>query len=52
MSNGLVTWQAGANWMNDGLPLPMSPADATELAKRLRPASIPLVKHDRRYEDQ
>lgn len=47
-----IPWQAGANWMNDGLPVPMSPAEATELAKRLRPVSIPVHKHDRRYEDQ
>ncbi len=47
-----IAWQAGANWMNDGLPTPTSPAEATELAKRLRPRSIPLLKHDRRYDDQ
>jgi len=47
-----IPWQAGANWMNDGLPLPMSPAEATELAKRLRSASIPLIKNDQRYDDQ
>jgi hypothetical protein len=49
---GTIPWQAGADWMNDKLPVPKSPSEATELAKRLRPASIPLVKHDRRYEDQ
>jgi hypothetical protein len=32
-------------------PWVKDPSEATELAKRLRPASIPLVKHDRRYED-
>jgi len=47
-----IPWQAGANWMNDGLSVPTTPAEATELARRLRPASIPLIKHDRRYEDQ
>lgn len=45
-------WQAGANWMNSDLPVPASPADATELAKRLRPASIPIGKPNRRYQDQ
>lgn len=49
---GIIPWQAGADWMNDKLPVPKSPSEATELAKRLRPASIPLVRHDRRYEDQ
>ena len=49
---GTIPWQAGADWMNDKLPVPKSLSEATELAKRLRPASIPLVKHDRRYEDQ
>ncbi|HAC92032.1 MAG TPA: hypothetical protein DCF63_15615, partial [Planctomycetaceae bacterium] len=49
---GTIPWQAGADWMNDKLPVPQSPSEATELAKRLRPASLPLVKHDRRYEDQ
>jgi hypothetical protein len=47
-----IPWQAGADWMNDHLPVAKSPAEATELAKRLRPASIPLIKHDRRYDDQ
>jgi len=49
---GISPWQAGANWMNDGLPVSTSPAEADELAKRLRPKSIPLLKHDRRYDDQ
>jgi hypothetical protein len=30
-------WQAGADWMNNGLPVPDSPKAATELARRLRP---------------
>lgn len=47
-----IPWQAGADWMNDDRPVPKSPAEATELAKRLRSASIPLIKHDRRYDDQ
>jgi hypothetical protein len=47
-----IHWQAGADWMNDNLSVPISPAEATELAKQLRPASIPLIKHDRRYDDQ
>lgn len=47
-----LPWRAGADWMDDGLPVPTSPAEATTLAKQLRPASIPLIKHDRRYEDQ
>lgn len=41
-----------ADWTIDDLPLPKSPAEATVLAKQLRHASIPLIKHDRRYEDQ
>ncbi len=45
-------WHAGSNWMNDGLKVPASPAEATELAKQLRPASIQLGKPNRRYEDQ
>lgn len=49
---GTDPWHAGADWMTDNLPNPKSPAEATELAKQLRPASIPLIKHDRRYEDQ
>ena len=47
-----IPWQAGADWMNDKRPVPKTPAEATVLAKQLRPASIPLIKHDRRYEDQ
>lgn len=38
--------------MNDGLKVPSSPAEATELAERLRLGSIPLLIHDRRYDDQ
>lgn len=49
---GTIPWQAGADWMTDGLPVPKSPSEATALAKRLRPTSIPLGKHDRRYDDQ
>jgi len=45
-------WQAGASWMNDGLPVPVSPAEAADLARRLRPASIQMGKTDRQYEDQ
>jgi hypothetical protein len=45
-------WQAGASWMNDGLPVPVTPAEAADLARRLRPASIQMGKTDRRYEDQ
>ncbi len=45
-------WRAGANWMNADLPVPTSPAEATELAKQLRPASIPIGKPNRRYQDQ
>jgi hypothetical protein len=33
-------------------PWVKDPSEAPELAKRLGPASIPLIKHDRRYEDQ
>ncbi|MBM3883381.1 MAG: hypothetical protein FJ387_27345 [Verrucomicrobia bacterium] len=43
---------AGASWLNDGLPVPLSPAEATELARRLRPASIPMGRTDQRYDDQ
>ena len=32
-------WVAGADWMNDGLPVPASAKAATELAQRLRPAN-------------
>jgi len=45
-------WKAGASWMNDGLPVPLSPAQAADLARRLRPASLQMGKTDRRYEDQ
>jgi hypothetical protein len=45
-------WHAGANWMNDGLKVPPSPAEATELAKRVRPGLIPLLKYDRHYDEQ
>lgn len=47
-----IAWQPGADWMTDNLPISKSPAEAIELAKRFRPAAIPLIKHDRRYEDQ
>ena len=49
---GETVWHAGASWMNNGLPVPGSPAEAVELARRLRPASIQMGKTDRRYEDQ
>jgi hypothetical protein len=45
-------WQAGASWLNDGLPVPVSPAEAADLARRLRPASIQMGKTDQRYDDQ
>ena len=45
-------WQAGASWMNDGLPVPVTPAEAADLARRLHPASIQIGKIDRRYDDQ
>ncbi|MCC6490171.1 MAG: right-handed parallel beta-helix repeat-containing protein, partial [Candidatus Hydrogenedentes bacterium] len=32
-------WTAGADWMNDGLPVPTSTKEATVLAQRLRPAN-------------
>jgi hypothetical protein len=47
-----TSWQVGANWMDSGLKVPLSPAEASELAKRLRPASIVMGKHDRRYDEQ
>lgn len=49
---GESLWQAGASWMNDGLPVPATPAEAADLARHLRPASIQMGKTDRRYEDQ
>ncbi len=45
-------WQAGADWMHAGLAVPRSPAEASQLAKQLRPASMVMEKHDRRYDDQ
>ena len=45
-------WQAGATWMNDGLPVPATPAAAADLARHVRPASIQMGKTERQYEDQ
>jgi hypothetical protein len=45
-------WQAGATWMNDGLSVPVSPAEAADLAHRLRPASVHIGNTDQRYDDQ
>jgi len=45
-------WPAGASWMNDDLRVPLSPAEATDLARRVRPASIPMGRTDQRYDDQ
>ena len=49
---GESVWPAGASWLNDGLPVPVSPAEATDLARRLRPNSIPMGRTDQRYDDQ
>lgn len=45
-------WKTSASWLNDGLPVPVTPAEATDLARRLRPASIPMGRTDQRYDDQ
>ena len=49
---GESLWQAGATWMNDGLPVPATPAAAADLARHVRPASIQMGKTERQYEDQ
>lgn len=52
LETGGTAWLAGASWMNDSLPVPVSPAEASALARNLRPAAVQLGKQDRRYDDQ
>jgi hypothetical protein len=39
-------WVAGATWLDRDLPVPRSPSAATDLARRLRPASLVVGRHD------
>ena len=52
LETGGTAWLAGASWMNDSLPVPVSPAEASALARHLRPAAVQPGKPDRRYDDQ
>ena len=49
---GEAPWKVGADWMNDGLPVPATELEATNLARRLRPASCQVGQTDEKREEQ
>lgn len=50
LETGQAPWVAGADWMNDDLPVPRSTMAATELARQTRPESLILEISDSRDE--
>ena len=43
LESGEMPWVAGADWMNNNLPVPTTALAATDLARKLRPGSLTLT---------